>query len=92
MQSMPLYVGYVVLELSKVLLYYFLCNMIQNRYGADRAKLLITDRLCYDIKTEDVYRDMSEEIDYYDTSNYPPDHFLYSKQNENVIGKSQAAQ
>ena len=26
-------------------------------------------------------------MDYYDTSNYPPDHFLYSKQNEKVIGK-----
>jgi len=53
------------------------------------AKLLFTntDSLCYNIKTEDVYRDMLEEIDYYDTSNYPPDHFLYRKQNEKVIGK-----
>ena len=63
------------MELLKVLVHDFHYNIIQNRYGTDRAKLLFpdTDSLCYDIKTEDVYRDMSEEIDYYNTSNYPPE-------------------
>ena len=88
-QNKPLYVGFVVLELSKVLMYNFHYNMIRKRYDAEMAKLLFTDTdsLCYHIKTEDVYRDMLEDMDYYDTSNYPPDHFLYSKQNEKVIGK-----
>ena len=42
-QNKPLYTGFVVLELSKVLMYEFHYNHIQAKYGADRARLLFTD-------------------------------------------------
>ena len=40
-----------------------------------------------DIKTKDVYKDMSETKDEYDFSDYPTDHPLYDETNKKVIGK-----
>ena len=58
----------------------------------DRCNLLYTDTesLLLEIKTEDVYKDMAEEKDLYDFSNYSKDnkdHILCSNINTNVIGK-----
>jgi len=88
-QNKPLYTGFVVLELSKLLMYDFHYNHIQERYGADKARLLFTDTdsLCYKIETDDLYQDMAENIQYCDTSSYPKTHFLYSPTNAKVIGK-----
>ena len=88
-QNKPLYTGFVVLELSKVLMYEFHYNHIQAKYGADRARLLFTDTdsLCYQIQTDDLYRDMKPNLQHYDTSAYPIDHDLYDTTNEKVIGK-----
>ena len=86
-QNKPLYTGFVVLELSKVLMYDFHYNHIQRHYGAERARLLFTDTdsLCYKIQTDDLYHDMMENIQYYDTSAYPKSHPLYSSTNAKVI-------
>ena len=88
-QNKPLYTGFVVLELSKLLMYDFHYNYIQERYGVDKARLLFTDTdsLCYKIETDDLYQDMMENIQYYDTSSYPKTHPLYSPTNAKVIGK-----
>ena len=40
-----------------------------------------------DIKTKDVYKDISETKDEYDFSDYPTDHPLYDETNKKVIGK-----
>jgi len=40
MQTKPMYTGFVVLELSKVLMHDFYYNHIQGQYGSDRARLL----------------------------------------------------
>lgn len=45
-----------------------------------------TNSLIYHIETEDVYRDMEKHMDWYDTSDYPKDHFLYSDQNKKRMG------
>ena len=34
----------------------------------DKLLLMDTDTLCYDIQTEDVYKDMQEDQDLFDTS------------------------
>ena len=34
-----------------------------------------TDSLCVEIETDDVYKDMKEQKEYYDFSEYPEDHF-----------------
>ena len=51
----PIYVGFIVLELSKWLMYDFHYNFIRKHFDVD---LLFTDTDCltYEIKSEDVYK------------------------------------
>lgn len=46
-----------------------------------------TDSFMFYIETEDLYKDMEKNIDMFDTSDYPKDHFLYSEKNKKVLGK-----
>ena len=68
----PVYVGMSILDLSKHLMYDFYYNQMKAQYG-DRCDLLYTDTdsLLLEIKTEDVYKDMAEHQNLYDTSGYP---------------------
>ena len=54
----PTYVGFCVLELSKLLMYQFHYDTIKPMYGS-KAQLLFTDTdsLMYEIESEDVYKD-----------------------------------
>ena len=69
-------------------MYDFYYNVLQKRYG-DKVKLLFTDTdsLCVEIETEDIYMDMQDDKDYYDFTEYPKDYFLYSTENQAVVGK-----
>jgi hypothetical protein len=89
LQNKPMYTGFTVLELSKVLMYKFHYEKILPRYSPDKARLLFTDTdsLRYHIQTDDIYEDMQQNLDYYDTSGYPPTHPLYSPKNAKVLGK-----
>ena len=86
----PIYIGSCVLDTSKIPMYDFHYNYIKKNYG-NRAKLLDidTDGVKYHIITEDVYKDMNENIDVFDTSNYPADHKsgIRSGVNKKVPGK-----
>ena len=84
----PIYVGMSVLDLSKHLMYDFYYNTLKARYG-DKIRLLYTDTdsLIVKVDTDDLYKDMLESAAIYDTSNYSPDHPLYSDENKKIIGK-----
>ncbi|KAK3720534.1 hypothetical protein QZH41_001987 [Actinostola sp. cb2023] len=84
----PIYVGFCILDLSKVLMYDFHYHVIKQKYG-NNATLLFTDTdsLCYNIQTEDIYEDMQQDHDLYDTSEYPRNHVLHSTVNKKVLGK-----
>ena len=85
----PIYAGFSILELSKVLMYETHYKLFVNRYGSS-ARLLFTDTdsLTYHIVTDDLYKDLEPLInDYFDTSDYPRNHFLYSPVNAKVLGK-----
>ena len=58
--------GICVLESSKVLMYEFHYDYIKNGYG-NKSKLLFTDNLMYEIKTEDVYEDFGSDKEKFDS-------------------------
>ena len=60
----PVYLGMCILDLSKTLMYDFHYNYLKPKYG-DNARLLFTDtdRLMYEIKTEDFYKDISGDVE-----------------------------
>ena len=86
----PIYLGMCILDLSKTLMYDFHYNYIKNKYG-DKAKLLFTDTdsLAYEIKTEDFYADIANDIEArFDTSEFPKNHpsGIKTGVNKKIIG------
>ena len=86
----PVYVGMCILDVSKTLMYDFHYNYIKPKYN-DKALLLMTDTdsLCYEIETEDFYKDISSDVESkFDTSAYPKDHpsGIKTGVNKKVIG------
>ena len=84
----PFYVGFSVLELSKLHMYRFHYDVIAVKYGS-RAHLLFTDTdsLMYEIETEDIYADMWGQKDLYDFGEYPKSSPFYDPTNHTAIGK-----
>ena len=77
----PIYVGFSVLYLSKHLMYDWYYNKLKKKYGENCTMLYTdTDSLLVDIKTNDIYKDMSETKEDYDFSDYPKDHQFMMKQ------------
>ena len=86
----PIYLGMSILDLSKTLMYRFHYDYVKPKWG-DKAKLLFTDTdsLCYEIETDDVYKDISENVsEWFDTSNYDKNHpsGIPTGKNKKVIG------
>ena len=87
----PVYLGQVILDLSKTLIYEFWYDYIKPMYG-DKARLCYTDTDSFiiHIKTEDFYKDISNDIDkWFDTSNFNKNDNrpLEIGKNKKVIGK-----
>jgi hypothetical protein len=84
----PIFIGFSILDISKELMYAFHYDVIKARYG-NAACLCFTDTdsLLYHIRTRDIYSDMAEQKDFYDFSDYPTDHKLFSADNKKVLGK-----
>ena len=87
--SSPIYVGFAILDLSKILMYNFHYNHMKKVYPGNQLKFLFTDTdsLAYEIKTNDVYSDMLEHSEKFDCSGYLDDHKCYSSLNKKVLGK-----
>ena len=82
------YIGMTILENSKILKYALFYNHLKANYGPKYELIYTdTDSLLLSIQTEEVFRDMEQDFDLYDTSNYPKDHQLSSATNKKVLGK-----
>ena len=70
----PIYVGMCILDIAKVVLYEFHYDFVKKVFGSN-CKLLYTDTdsLLYEIKHPDVYEVIKDNIERFDTSEYPPD-------------------
>ena len=68
----PIYVGFTVLELSKLFMYKFHYEYVCNKFD---AKLLFTDTdsLVDEIKDKDVYEECFKDKKLFDFSGYPKD-------------------
>ena len=84
----PVYTGMTILDKSKILMYDFFYNHLKKQYG-EKCELLYTDTdsLLLKIETEDVYKDIKANKNFYDTSNYPKENPLHSTVNKKVLGK-----
>ena len=60
----PLYLGQAILDASKTLMYEFWYDYIKPKYG-DNVRLcyMDTDSFVMDIKTDDFYKDISNDVD-----------------------------
>ena len=82
----PVYVGFSILDLSKLLMYEFHYKYIGSKFD---AKLLFTDTdsLVYEIKIKDVQEDFHQDKNLFDFSDYPLNSKFVDLVNKKVIGK-----
>ena len=75
LMNKTVYLGLSTLKLSEKLMYEFCYDYVKPKYG-EKAKLCFMDTnsfIVY-IKTDDIYKDISEEVETrFDTSNYELD-------------------
>uniref|UniRef100_A0A158P4N4 DNA-directed DNA polymerase n=1 Tax=Tetranychus urticae TaxID=32264 RepID=A0A158P4N4_TETUR len=83
----PIYLGFTVLELSKLHMYRLHYDHFLPKYGS-RLSLIYTDTdsFIYKIQTKDLYNDLKEFNYLMDFSDYPQAHFLYSIENKKKLG------
>ena len=68
----PIYVGFTVLDLSKLKMYDFHYNFITKNFDAELL-FTNTDSLPYEIKSENVYEEFFKWKDLFEFSNYSKD-------------------
>ena len=84
----PIYSGFSILDLSKIVMYEFWYDYIKPKYHK-KAKLcyMDTDSFIIHIKTKDFYKDITNERKKrFDTSNYEVDRPLPIGKNKKIIG------
>ena len=80
----PLFVGWYVLELSKLRMYDLFYNVLKENYSDDVDIVYVdTDRFPLDFKNFDVYKEMRSGWlkEHMDLSNFLTNHHLYSEEN-----------
>ena len=84
----PIYLGFSVLELSKLLMYetYY---KLQPYFGQENIQLhyMDTDSFILSVNTKDIIKDLKNLEDKFDFSNLDKNHELFSNKNKKIIGK-----
>ena len=77
----PVFAGFTVLETSKLHMYRFYYDVVKKMYPGDRSTLAYTDTdsTLLVLKTDDAYKDMVENSDFFDFSEYPRDAKIFQK-------------
>ena len=91
MLNRPIYVGFSVLDLSKLHMFHYHYHEMKPRYSNIRLLFTDTDSLTYLIQTEDIYKDMVSNMlhgnQIYDMSEYPDDHPCFEGLDQETIQK-----
>ena len=85
----PIYLGFTVLELSKLLMCETYYDNLQPYFGLENIQLhfMDTDSFVLSVNTKDIIKDLKNLEDIFDFSNLDMNHDLYSNKNKRVIGK-----
>ena len=81
------YLGLAILDISKIAIYEFWYDYTKPKFS-ERAKLcyIDTDSSIAHIKTEGIYKDISDIEKRFDTSNYEVDRPVSIEKNEKAVG------
>ena len=84
----PIYLGFSILELSKIRMYKFLYEYLKPKYNENiRLCYMDTDSFIFYVKTEDFYENIADGVEkWFDTSHYEIDRPLPKGKNKKVIG------
>ena len=84
-----IYVGFAILELSKLHMYETYYDRLQPYFGQENLQLhyIDTDGMFLSMKTKDIIKDLKKLEDIFDFANLDINHELYSDKNKKVIGK-----
>ena len=84
-----IYVGFSILELSKLHMYETYYDTLQPYFGQENLQLqyIDTDGVILSMKTKDIIKDLKNLEDIFDFSNLDENHELFSNKNKKVIGK-----
>ena len=84
-----IYVGFAILELSKLHLYETYYDTLQPYLGQENLQIhyIDTDGVILSMKTENIIKDLKNLGDIFDFSNLDENHELFSERNKKVIGK-----
>ena len=83
----PIYVGFCILELIKLLMYKFHYNYVLNTFNTAKSLFTDTDNLVYEIKDRNVYEQCFKDKESFDFSGYSKDSVYYNSSNKKVLGK-----
>ena len=87
MMNKPVYLGQAILDLNKIVMYEFHYDYMKPKFGNLQLRYMDTDSHVYDIKTEDFYADIADDIQTrFDTSSYCDQRPLPIGMNKKVIG------
>ena len=82
----PIYVRQAILDLSKITMYEFHYDYAKPKWNDTKLLYQDTDSIIYNIKTEDFYKDIAEDVKTrFDTSNYLVNRPLPMGVNKKVI-------
>ena len=83
-----IYVGFAILELSKLHMYETYYDTLQPYFGQENLQLhyVDTDGMFLSMKTKDIIKDLKNLEDIFDFSNLDKNHELYSEKNKKRLG------
>ena len=79
-----IYVGFTILELSKLHMYETYYDTLQPYFGQENLQLhyIDTDGMILSMKTKDIIKDLKNLEEIFDFSNLDKNHELYSEKNK----------
>jgi hypothetical protein len=83
----PIYVGFSVLELSKLHMFKFYYDTLKSNFENVNLLYMDTDSFTLHFRTANLYSKLYDLKDAFDFNEYPKDHVLHDVTNKKVIGK-----